>query len=534
MRRNSGGSDATKSTDKKAAFQDVLLRNEYLIELKNIHKGLYDTNGITINKDIIVLKDVNFNLRLGEVHVLLGENGAGKSTLMKILSGAIHADSGSIIINGKEEHIQNPHIAQMLGVGIVTQEFSLCHNRTVAQNILLGREPRIGFLNLVNSAQLIRDARQILSTLKVDLDLNERVSNLSTSRQQLVEIAKALSLNPKILILDEPTSSLTSEQVRQLFKIIRTLKEQGVGIIYISHRLKEISEVGDRITILRDGETVATKYIGEVNFAEIVQMMIGRKISNMFNKAARDIGDVALETRQLCKANVFYDININVRCGEVVGLAGIMGAGRTELARAIFGVDRYDAGEVEIFGSPLRLGSPSKSIEMNLGLIPEDRKSQGVLPLMSVNENMNLIAINYKSKRFVVSRRSMLENVAKFVDELGMVVASSDQEARYLSGGNQQKLVLAKWLSIDCRVLIFDEPTRGIDVGAKANIYGLIEELARKGAAIIIISSELPEILGLADRIYVMYNGRISKELDARVATEEEILSYALSGVAYK
>ena len=534
MLRKSAGFDATRGTTNKAALRDALLRNDYLIELKSIHKGLYDTNGITINRNIIVLKDVNFNLRTGEVHVLLGENGAGKSTLMKILSGAIHADSGSIIIDGKEEHIQNPHIAQMLGVGVVTQEFSLCHNRTVAQNIFLGREPRIGFLNLVKSAQLIRDAKQILSTLRVNIDLTELVGNLSTSQQQLVEIAKALSLNPRILILDEPTSSLTNEQVLQLFKIIRTLKEQGVGIIYISHRLKEISEIGDRITVLRDGQTVATRHLKDTTSSEIVQMMIGRKISNIFDKVAKEIGDVALETRHLSRTNVFHDINVYVRCGEVVGLAGIMGAGRTELARAIFGVDRYDTGEVRIFGDSLRAGSPPKSIERNLGLIPEDRKSQGVLPLMSVNENMNLIAINYKNRRFWVNSNNMLANVAKYVNELAMVVASSDQEARYLSGGNQQKLVLAKWLSIDCRVLIFDEPTRGIDVGAKANIYALIAELARKGAAIIIISSELPEILGLADRIYVMYNGKIVKELDGKTATEEEILSYALSGGGYE
>jgi ribose transport system ATP-binding protein len=509
-------------------------RSEYLIELKNIYKGLYDTNGITINKNIVVLNNVSFNVKRGEVHVLLGENGAGKSTLMKILSGAIHADSGEIFIEGKEEHLQNPHIAHMLGVGIVTQEFSLCPNRSVAQNVFLGREPRKKFLNLVDLTELKKEAQRILSMLKVDLDLNKLVGNLTTAQQQLVEIAKALSLNLKALILDEPTSSLADDQIIQLFKVIRNLKDQKVGIIYISHRLKEVLQIGDRITVLRDGQSVGTKDIKDVNFDEIVQMMIGRKISNMFQRVTKKVGETALEVKNLSKGNEFKNINIYVKCGEIVGLAGIIGAGRTELAQALFGVEKFDSGEVIIFKNVIKSSSPIKSINLRLGLLPEDRRSQGVIPLMSVAENMNLIAMNYIYKQLWVNKRNMLNNFIQYVKDFDMVVASSNQEARYLSGGNQQKLVLAKWLSAKSRIFIFDEPTRGIDVGAKANIYTLINELANQGAAIIIISSELPEIMGLSDRIYVMYKGRIVIEIENKTATEEEILSYSLGGYEMK
>ena len=502
-----------------------------LLALQNITKGLYDVSGRTINKHVIVLKSVNFDIRPGEVHVFLGENGAGKSTLMKILCGAVPADSGSIYYNGAEVNIDNPHIAHELGVGLVAQEFSLFPNLTVAQNIFLGREPLKGLWGTIDQDRLQKDASEQLARLKIDIDITAYVKDLTVAQQQMVEIAKALSLYPKVLILDEPTSALADDQVEQLFTVIRTLIKKDVSIIYITHKLNEVLEIGDRVTVLRDGQTVGTEEVSHISDMDnIVQMMVGQKLENLFQRSSISPGEKALEVKNLHRKGVLNDINLHVLCGEIVGLAGIVGAGRTELARVIFGADTYDSGEIWVFGQPMKAASPIQSITHGIGFLPEDRARQGIVPLCSVMENINHVVMRQLAWKGWIGKRQRREVAAKSVSDLSIVVSSLQQEVRYLSGGNQQKVVLAKWLSARSKMFIFDEPTRGIDVGVKAAIYALMDELAKSGAAILMISSELPEIIGMSDRIYVMREGKIAAEMKRGEIHGEDILHYAMGG----
>ncbi|GAK61725.1 ribose import ATP-binding protein RbsA 1 [Candidatus Vecturithrix granuli] len=502
-----------------------------ILALKNITKGLYDISGKTINKNVIVLKSVNFDIRPGEVHVFLGENGAGKSTLMKILCGAVPADSGSIYYNGAEVSINNPHIAHELGVGLVAQEFSLFPNLTVAQNIFLGREPVKGRWGTIDQVKLAKDAAEQLARLKIEIDITSYVRDLTVAQQQMVEIAKALSLNPKVLILDEPTSALADDQVEQLFDVIRTLTQKGVSIIYITHKLNEVLEIGDRVTVLRDGQTVGTEEVAQISDMDnIVQMMVGQKLENLFQRSSIPPGEMAIEVKSLQRKGVLEDINLHVHCGEIVGLAGIVGAGRTELARAIFGADPYDAGEIRVFGKAMKASSPIQSITHGIGFLPEDRARQGIVPLCSVMENINHVVMLQLAWKGWIGKRRRRDVAAKYVQDLSIVVSSLQQDVRYLSGGNQQKVVLAKWLSARSKMFIFDEPTRGIDVGVKAAIYALMDELTRRGAAILMISSELPEIIGMSDRIYVMREGKIVAEMKRGAIHGEEILRYAMGG----
>jgi ribose transport system ATP-binding protein len=502
-----------------------------ILALQNITKGLYDISGRTINKNVIVLKSVNFDIRRGEVHVFLGENGAGKSTLMKILCGAVPADSGSIYYNGAEVNIDNPHIAHELGVGLVAQEFSLFPNLTVAQNIFLGREPVKGLWGAIDQTRLEKDAADQLAQLKIDIDIASYVRDLTIAQQQMVEIAKALSLNPKVLILDEPTSALADDQIEKLFNVIRTLTRKDVSIIYITHKLNEVLQIGDRVTVLRDGQTVGTEDVSHISDMDnIVQMMVGQKLENLFQRNSMSTGETALEVKNLHRKGVLDNINLHVHCGEIVGLAGIVGAGRTELARVIFGADKYDAGEIWVFGKPMKASSPIQSIIHGIGFLPEDRARQGIVPLCSVTENINHVVMLQLAWKGWISKRKRREVAAKYVKDLSIVVSSLQQEVRYLSGGNQQKVVLAKWLSAQSKIFIFDEPTRGIDVGVKAAIYALMDELTRRGAAILMISSELPEIIGMSDRIYVMHEGKIVAEMQRGEIHGEEILHYAMGG----
>lgn len=502
---------------------------EQIIRLEDVCKGLYDLNGETLNKNIKVLSDINFSLDRGEVHVLLGENGAGKSSLVKMICGAIRPDSGRVFINGVQIAANDPHKALSSGVAIVSQEFSLCPNLTVAENISLGRE-RTGAAGFLKYRDMREVAAKQLNRLNANyIHPNKVVKYLPVAEQQLVEIAKALAAEPRVLILDEPTSALTDNQVEMLFNVVRNLRDEGVSMIYITHKLKEIFEIGDRVTVLRDGKTIKTTPVKEVdNVDGMIQLMIGSKLENLFHKETCPIGNVALEVKNLVGSTGDEPLNLVLRQGEIVGLAGIVGAGRTELARRIFGVDSYKSGTVTVFGDVLPKGSPKKAIAAGLGFIPEDRKKQGIVPMMSVAENMCHVSMRRLSKRGIVTRRSRRELASEYVTSLKVVAASLNQEIRYLSGGNQQKVILGKWLSADSRIIIFDEPTRGIDVSTKSAIYRLMVDMAKRGAAILMISSELQEIVGMSDRVYVMRNNRIATTLEGKQVTGERILHYAM------
>ena len=475
------------------------------------------------------LDDVSFDLRRGEVHMLIGENGAGKSTLIKILAGAHRHDTGRIVINGQLAEIQTPAQALAQGVSVIYQEFNLVPHLNVAQNIFLGREPRHArFPGLIDHARMIAESQALLESLGVDIDPRATVHYLGVAQQQMVEVAKALSVNAQIVVMDEPTSALTTREIEQLFAAIRRLTARGVGVIYISHRLEEVFQIGDRVTVLRDGRWIATTKVHEATMEAIIQAMVGRNIERLFPRDfMAEKGDVALSVRNLHRHGVLQDINMTVRCGEIVGLAGLVGAGRTELARVIFGADPYDAGEVMIFGRTVR-GSPATSVAIGVGFLPEDRKREGLALILPMRENVVVASLRRLFPSGIIQRVKERSVVTDFVKSLDIATPSINRMTKFLSGGTQQKVVLAKWLCTQSRFLIFDEPTRGIDVGAKAEIHQLMNELVKQGAAILMISSELPEILNMSDRIYVMHKGRISKEVSREEATQEAILRHAM------
>ncbi len=509
----------------------ALSDHDFVIQLEKVNKGLYDLGGKTLNKSILVLADVDFSLKRGELHVLLGENGAGKSSLVKMICGAIRPDSGRIIIDGAEVYANDPHKALSSGVAIVSQEFSLCPNLSVAENIALGRE-QTGAAGFLDAASMRRIAVRQLRRLNAHhINPDKKVKSLPVAEQQLVEIAKALAADPKILILDEPTSALTDNQVDMLFQVVRSLRDEGVSMIYITHKLKEIFEIGDRVTVLRDGRTVKTVAVSEVDGVdEMIQLMIGSKLENLFQKEKCAIGEVALSVENMVAACGDDPISIELRQGEIVGLAGIVGAGRTELARRIFGIDDYYSGTVRVFGQPIAKADPQAAIRAGIGFIPEDRKRQGIVPLMSVAENMCHVSMRQMARHGFISRRARKTLAADYVARLKVAAASLGQAIRYLSGGNQQKVILGKWPSANSRILVFDEPTRGIDVSAKSAIYRLMVEMAARGAAILMISSELQEIVGMSDRVYVMRNHRVAAVLCDQDITGDKILHYAMGG----
>jgi ribose transport system ATP-binding protein len=475
------------------------------------------------------LDEVHFDLRRGEVHMLVGENGAGKSTLIKILAGAYQHDTGRIVINGRPADIQNPAQALALGVSVIYQEFNLVPFLSVAQNIFLGREPRHPkFPGLIDHARMNAESQALLESLSVDINPRSTVHYLGVAQQQMVEVAKALSVNAQIVVMDEPTSALTTREIEQLFAAIRRLTARGVGVIYISHRLEEVFQIGDRVTVLRDGKWIATSNVRDATMEAIIQAMVGRTIDRMFPRDFKaEKGDVALAVRNLHRHGLLQDINMTVRCGEIVGLAGLVGAGRTELARVIFGADPYDAGEVMIFGRTVR-GSPTECVAVGVGFLPEDRKREGLALILPMRENIVVASLRRLFPSGIIQRAKEHAVVTDFVKSLDIATPSINRMTKFLSGGTQQKVVLAKWLCTQSRFLIFDEPTRGIDVGAKAEIHQLMNELVKQGAAVLMISSELPEILNMSDRIYVMHKGRISKELNREEATQEAILRHAM------
>lgn len=479
------------------------------------------------------LSDVRFDLRSGEVHAVCGENGAGKSTLMKIISGVYQPTSGTILHKGQKVQYASPLESEAAGIAIIHQELNLVPHLSVAENIYLAREPRKGFL--VDRKKLRADAKRCLDRLGVDIHPDTLVRGLSVAQCQMVEIAKALSLDAEVLIMDEPTSSLTEQETRLLFKVIRDLKASGVGIVYISHRLDEMAEIVDRVTVLRDGRYISTDDFKSITVDDIVTRMVGRSLEEKFpERTSRPTDEVIFSVKGLTRAGVFHDVNFELRRGEILGFAGLMGAGRTEVARAIFGADAFDAGTITFEGRELTIKSPQDAIEQGIAYLSEDRKSDGLAIKMSVAANTSLANMDEVSNRFGLIDFKKHDEVAKrYVDLLNVRTPSIKQTVRLLSGGNQQKIIIGKWLFRQSRILFFDEPTRGIDVGAKFAIYKIMDELAARGIGVILISSELPEVLGLTDRIAVFHEGTITGVLETAKTNQEEIMRYA-SGYSRK
>jgi ribose transport system ATP-binding protein len=475
------------------------------------------------------LHEVQFELMASEVHALMGENGAGKSTLMKILAGVYTRDSGEFLCDGQPVEFSSPREAQDKGVCIIHQELQLMNHLSVAQNMFIGREPR-GRLGLfLDEDKLNAQARDILARMHVNLDPRALVGSLTVASQQMVEIAKALSFDSRVLIMDEPTSALNDAEIAELFRIIRELKSHGVGVIYISHKMDELKQIADRVTVMRDGEYVATVAAKDTSVEAIIGMMVGRTLADLEpSQSVAGQGEVALEVKNLHAGPLVRDVSFTLRKGEILGFAGLMGAGRTEVARAVFGADPIESGEIVVKGVKATIRTPSDAVARGIGYLSEDRKRFGLATGMDVESNIVMSNLRkFLSLNFFLRRKQMRKTASHFIKLLAIRTPSAAQPVRLLSGGNQQKIVIAKWLERDCDVLFFDEPTRGIDVGAKSEIYKLLRALAGQGKAIVMISSELPEILRMSDRIVVMCEGRITGELSGSEATQERIMHLA-------
>ena len=470
------------------------------------------------------LSDVHFRVERGEIHALVGENGAGKSTLIKILSGLYSRDAGSIFLDGQEVNFRDPLECQLAGIAVIYQDFDLAPNLTVEENLLLGKEPaRWSFLRRRRMTEL---AVEYMSAVDRHIAPAALVGSLTVAQRQRVAIAKALSTRARLLVMDEPTSALAAEEIERLLELIRTLKQGGTSVIYISHKLDEVFAVADRITVLRDGKYIATKEAAQTSRGEIVSLMVGRQLQDFFVRQPHSEGEVALVVRGLSRKGAFSDISFQLRRGEILGMYGLKGAGRSELARVIFGLDRRDAGEILLEGARVEFHSANDAIRHRLGLIPEDRKTQGLFPNMDVKENTSLVSLDELSTRSFLNKKEEQRLVEEYIRRLQIRAAGLAQPILDLSGGNQQKVILARWLAIKPRVLILDEPTAGIDVGAKAEIYRLMAELASQGLGLILITSELPEVLAVSDRILVMHEGRLVAEMDAEQASEERIMRH--------
>jgi ABC-type sugar transport system ATPase subunit len=473
------------------------------------------------------LRGVDLELHAGEVLALLGENGAGKSTLIKVLAGAHVPDAGATYLNGQPASMASPHDARRAGVAVIYQEFNLVPSLSAAENIFLGQEQAsAGF---IHRGQERRRAAELFARIGVAVDPDAPCRELTVAQQQVVEIARALAFDARIVVMDEPSATLTPQEVDRLFGIIRDLKARGIGVVYISHRLDEVFAIADRVLVLRDGEAVASLAVAAVSRDELIRLMVGRSLDEEFPKRRVTIGEPRLVVRNLCRGVKVRNVSFEICRSEVVGLTGLVGAGRTETARLLFGADRAEAGTVELDGRPLRIRSPRDAIRAGICLLTEDRKSQGLVLDHSVRENFALPNLGRFSTAGFIHRRPERQALTRHVETLRMRLAGPEQPARTLSGGNQQKVVLAKWLERNCEVLLFDEPTRGIDVGAKVEIYRLINDLAAAGKAILLISSELPEVLGMSDRILVMHEGRLTGEItDVALATQEQVLRLAV------
>ena len=508
-----GRPDQTRNKNWKAGEK----MGEVIVSMKDIVKTF---------PGVKALDHVNFELRSGEVMALLGENGAGKSTLMKILSGVYTKDSGTMTIFGTEYDNLTPKQAQTVGVAIIHQELNMCRHLSVAENMFLGREKVNGIV--LNDREMEAEAAKILGDLKIDIDPRQTVGDLPVSKQQMVEIAKALSIHAKILIMDEPTSSLTAKEIEELFRIIRQLKADGCGIVYISHRLEELKAIVDRVTIMRDGQYITDGNFADMTMEQIIANMVGREIKEQFPRVSCPKGKKIFEVKNLNAGHLVRDINFSLYEGEIVGFAGLMGAGRTETTRAIFGVDPKTSGEIWLDGKEVKITCPMDAIKAGIVLAPEDRKKDGLCTKLSIRHNLALPNLDLIcSKLGVISSKKEDDLCEKAVKDLLIKTPTVEVNAGNLSGGNQQKVVVGKWLARNSRVVIFDEPTRGIDVGAKVEIYNLMNQLKKQGIAVMFVSSEMPEVLGIADRVIVMCDGKITGEVMAKETSQNEVLKFA-------
>ncbi len=492
---------------------------DIILEMRNISKSFAGVHA---------LRDVSFRCRRGTVHALVGENGAGKSTLMKILAGAYVADSGEIVYKGRHYDRLTTREALDSGIAIIYQELNLLPYMTVAENIFLGREPRTS-LGLLDSKRMNAEAASLLNRLGVNLNVRRLVGELTVARQQMVEIARALSQQVDMIVMDEPSAILAGHELEILFSIIESLVAQNVTVVYISHRLDEVFQIADEVTVLKDGRVVGTKPLEALTRSQLIQMMVGRPLDEVFPKSRGHRGETALVAQHLT-TDAINDVSLRLHSGEIVGVAGMVGSGRTELARALFGADSLRSGSLTIRGERRRVSSPNAAVRLGMALVPEDRKTQGLFMELPIRDNITVTILDRITRGAMLQRRLEAEAVQKARGELAIVMASDRQEVQDLSGGNQQKVVLAKWLATAPTVVILDEPTRGIDVGAKFEIYQLMRALTDRGVAILMISSELPEILGMSDRILVMHDGAIAGELSREEATEEKIIHLATTG----
>lgn len=494
------------------------MANGFFLETKDISKSF---------PGVMALKKVSLPVKKGIVLALVGENGAGKSTLMKILSGIYRMDEGEIIVEGAKVDINGPLASQKLGISIIYQELNSLLNMNIAENIFLGREPKKS--GLVDKTLMHTEAAKLIRHVGLEIDTHTRLRELSTAQKQMIEVAKALSFDAKLIIMDEPTSSLTEVETQTLFRIIRQLRAEGVTVIFISHRMKEIFEIADEIAVMRDGEMVCMLEAAKTDENEVISNMVGREVKDIFAKSPAQIGDVMLEVKGLNTKALLKDISFQVRKGEILGFAGLVGAGRSEVMRAVFGIDPKAGGEIFIDGKPVSIKSTVDAISHEIGFLPEDRKEQALILRMSVKRNITLPSLKKFRKGLFLQKNLESAATQKHIQTLGIRTPSEDQLVNNLSGGNQQKVVIAKWMEIQPKILILDEPTRGIDVKSKKEIHALMSELARQGVAIIMISSELPEVLGMADRIVVMHDGRITGEIQREDATQELVMKLAIS-----
>ena len=491
------------------------------IEMKGINKSFGSNQ---------VLKDAGFLLKDGEVHALMGENGAGKSTLMKILTGVYTRDAGTVLVDGNEVVYKSPQEAEKAGIVFIYQELNVLFDLTVEENLFMGKEITKGF-GICDKKAMRQKAQEVMDRMGVSIPINAVMSDLSVGQQQMVEICKALMVDAKVLIMDEPTAALTQSETEGLFKLIKSLREKGVSIVYISHRMEEIFELCDRITILRDGTYVDTKNICDIDIDDIVRMMIGREIGERYPKRENvEIGNEIIRVEGLTKEKKFNDISFSVKAGEVLGVSGLMGAGRTEIMQAIFGNLPYDSGSVFIEGQETKIKCAKDAIKAGIGFITEDRKTEGLLLDKSISDNIVLSNLNKVSAKGVVKGAKVREIVKNGIEEFRIKCFGPQHECTNLSGGNQQKVVFAKWVYTDPKILILDEPTRGVDIGAKKEIYSVINDLAAKGVAIILVSSELPEVLGMSDRIMIVHEGKVTGIVDAAEADQEKVMTLATGG----
>ncbi|MDO4275802.1 MAG: sugar ABC transporter ATP-binding protein [Eubacteriales bacterium] len=500
-----------------------------LLKMTGIKKYIFDLSGKPVRgTDVLILNDVHFDLRAGEVNVLLGENGAGKSTLMKILAGEIPHDEGSVVLDGEEVEFNNPKQARAKGVTFIHQELNLCTNLNVAQNIFMGREFTKGRM-VIDWKRMYEESRKLIRSLGFEIDVQKSLGSLSTAQQQVVEIAKAFSYHSKILIMDEPTASLTSQEIKQLFRLVKKMRDAGLGIIFISHRMDEVEEIADRVTVMKDGTSVGILQKSEFTVDKAIQMMTGRTLENIYTNTHVVQNEKILEVKNFKIGDKTEPFNLYVKKGEIVGIGGLVGAGRTEFAKAVFGAREYGGGEVFLAGKVLKKRSPKCCIEKGIIYLSEDRKREGLVLSMPISENISLASLKKILVGGLISKTKEKNSAIEMIDRFRILCRDTNQRINTLSGGNQQKVCFAKWYVTNPEVLILDEPTRGVDVNAKAQIYQLMDELSRMGKAILMITSEMNELLGMSDRIYIMREGNVVKELKERSEmTDETILQYTI------